>query len=123
MRPYSTTCWFISSALGQVPIKFQMSKVFRSVGRDGVPQPHFGRDHLDERRAFLQCVNIVHRATDRLVGEVLLILRNILVIQAHLFNTANGDECFAHAVLHAFDQRGHADEAGHTQNDSEHREH
>jgi len=61
-----------------------------------------------------------NRAACRLIRQMLLFGRHILIFQQELVRTAHGDHRLAHSVLHAFDQRGHPDQTGDAQDDAEH---
>ena len=77
---------------------------------------------IEDAVAPLQGINVVHRVPDGLVGPVLLPDGNVLVLDAHFFQAADGNERFLHAVLHAFDEGGLRDEAADAEDDAEHGE-
>ena len=45
---------------------------------------------------------------------------DILVVDPNLVQSTHGDHGLFHALFHAGDDRSHGDQAGHTQNDSQH---
>ena len=83
---------------------------------------HFGGDQAEQGRALTQGDGIGHGAARGLIGQVFLLSRHVLFLQPDLVRAANGDHAFPHAVLHAFDDGGHADEARHAQDDAQHGE-
>ena len=66
--------------------------------------------------------DIHHGAAGSLVGQMLLLGGNVLLFQQDLVGAAHGDHGFLHPVLHAFDDGGHADQAGDAEDDAQHRE-
>jgi hypothetical protein len=85
-------------------------------------QPHFGRDEADERGAFAQSEDIGHGAAEGLIGKMFLVRGNGFIADEDLVGAAHGDHGFFEAVFHAFDDGGHADEAGDAEDDAEHGE-
>jgi hypothetical protein len=44
---------------------------------------------------------------DRLIGQMHLRGRDVFLFDSDFFETTDCDQAFAHAVLHALDERGH----------------
>src|SRR6185436_16836417 len=51
-----------------------------------------------------------------------LVRRDVSLLHLDLFEPANRNQRFAHAVLHAFNEGGHGDQARNAEDDSEHRQ-
>ena len=92
-------------------------------GHGDFPGLHLRRDQVDERRAALQGVDVVHRVTHRLILPVLLPDGDGLGRDVNLLQPANGNERLLHPVLQSFDQGGLRDEAAHSENNAQHGEH
>jgi hypothetical protein len=93
-------------------------------GDTGVARgPHFRRDHGNERSAGFEGVQVVNGHPDSLIRQMLLFGRDVLLLDADFLEAADGDEGFAHPVLHPFHQRAHGHEAGYAEDDAKHREH
>ena len=93
-----------------------------AVGRDDVVHIHLGRDQAHERRAAAQGLDVGHRVAGGLVGQVFLLGGHVLLVHVDPVRAAHGDHGLSHAVLHAFDDGGHADQAGDAQDDAQHGE-
>ena len=65
---------------------------------------HLRHDHRDQRRAAQERMDIVHGGAHRLIGEVLLPDGNVLLLDAHFLQSADGDERLLHPILHALHQ-------------------
>lgn len=81
-------------------------------GDPKIARAHFRRNDGQERSTGFQGINIVNGQTHGLIGQVLLIGRNVLLFDADLFKATNSNEVLPHAVFHSFDQCGERHEAG-----------
>ena len=123
-RPYSSVCKFMSNTAGQRPTHSDGTSAFFAVGqRDAVVANAISGDARRIKGALLANAYIRHGAAGRLISEMFLVRRDGLLFKQNFVGAAHGDHGFLHAVFHPFDDGGHADEAGHAENDAEHGQH
>ncbi len=92
------------------------------MGRHDVVNVHERRDEVQERGTIAERQHVGHGAAQGLIGEMLLFDGHFLFLHSNSVCAAHCDHGLLHPVFHPFDDRGHADEAGHAQDDPEHRE-
>src|ERR1019366_2161809 len=104
---------------GSIPLHERLA----ASGYNDVVHVHLGRYQAHERSAAAQGFDVRHGVARRLVREMFLLGGHLLVVHVDPIRPAHSDHGLAHAVLHACDDSGHADQAGDAQDDAQHGEH